>query len=658
MTIADRPLFRFLSWGALVLAVLVLAGCGGGGDGGGTPTNTPPTASFTVTPNVGQLPFTVTVNAAASSDPGGSIASYAWTFGDGGTGSGVSTTHTYQTANTFTITLTVTDNAGATGATTRLVAATVGPPPTTVQVSGKIMFERVPFSAVGEGLEYLDTYAAPAREIEVELLPAAGGAALLTTATDGDGDYSFDAPLLTDVRVRAKAVSRFAGTPARPATWDLRVLNNTNSNALYVLDGAVFNTGVTNWTRNLTATTGWSGFAGYSGPRAAAPFAILDTLYSSAQFVIGNGGSAVQFPALSAFWSTENRAATGSPATGNIGTTLYQSAPGGGFLQGIYVLGDADDDTDEFDQHVLAHEFQHYLEDAVSRTDTVGGDHSLAELLDMRVAFSEGFSNAFSAMVMTGLVNQPEVYRDSGGVGQGDDYVIFSLENDQFPNPGWYSEGSVQRIVWDLFDSANDPADADAVSLDFGPMYDVMVDSLREGVPLTSLFSFLTAVKQQPGVSAPAVEARVASESNIVAVGMDAYATNETHDGGLDPDIVLPVYSTISLNGDSARLCTDASDIASTTSWATDASCASTCRAHARSPSQLHARARMRVARAAWRPTRTSSCRKRTACGSETCPAHEPRSSMQTWPQETMCSRFTSTVTSSPKGLHDAGAPA
>ena len=81
------------------------------------------------------------------------------------------------------------------------------------------------------------------------------------------------------------------------------------------------------------------------------------------------------------------------------------------------MLGAADNDTDEYDQHVVAHEFQHFLEDQVSRSDTPGGPHSLDERLDMRVAFSEGFANAFSAMVL----NDP-VYRDSFGASQGQVY--------------------------------------------------------------------------------------------------------------------------------------------------------------------------------------------------------------------------------------------
>ena len=65
--------------------------------------------------------LTCTVNGSGSADTDGSIASYAWDFGDGGTGSGVTTTHTYGSAGTRTITLTVTDDDGATGQATRSV---------------------------------------------------------------------------------------------------------------------------------------------------------------------------------------------------------------------------------------------------------------------------------------------------------------------------------------------------------------------------------------------------------------------------------------------------------------------------------------------------------------------------------------------------------
>jgi DNA/RNA endonuclease G (NUC1) len=65
-----------------------------------------------------------TFNASGSLDPNGTVASYAWDFGDGSTGSGVSVTHTFAQDGAFTVRLTVTDNDGLTGSTTVTVNVT------------------------------------------------------------------------------------------------------------------------------------------------------------------------------------------------------------------------------------------------------------------------------------------------------------------------------------------------------------------------------------------------------------------------------------------------------------------------------------------------------------------------------------------------------
>jgi len=547
-------------------AALGLAACSGGGGSGSS--NRSPSASFTATPSLGQVPLTVAFDASASSDSDGSITSYSWIFGDNtAPGSGATVSHQYQTAGTFTATLRVTDNRAATASTTRVVTVTVGPPPASVAVTGRITFERVPFLPAPQeegGLNYPGTFEAPAREVEVELLQASNQAVLATVTTDTNGNYALAAPLSTDVIVRAKALSRVAATAARPAAWDLRVLNNTNGNALYVLDSSVFNTGAADVTRNLRATTGWGGgFSGtYTGVRAAAPFAVLDTLYAAVQFVIAFGDASVSFGALNAYWSSENRPSdVWDPTAGNIETTQYRPTSSQGDGAGIYVLGAANTDTDEFDQHIVAHEFQHFLEDAVSRADSIGGVHAVDERLDMRLAFSEGFANAFSAMAL-----DDPLYRDSYGTAQGSDFN-FDIERDTFSTPGWYSEASIHRIVWDLFDATNDAADSDGVTIGYGPMFDVFRAELRSEVPLVSLFPFITAIKQRlSAIEADAVDTRVAAESlpgtifGIDSRNMNAYATTETHSSVAlaSADLVLPIYTEIALNGPSVRLCGDA----------------------------------------------------------------------------------------------------
>lgn len=79
--------------------------------------NTAPVAAFTSrTSNL-----TATFDSSGSSDPNGTIASYAWTFGDGGTSPAANPNHPYAAAGTYQVKLTVTDNAGATNAVTHPV---------------------------------------------------------------------------------------------------------------------------------------------------------------------------------------------------------------------------------------------------------------------------------------------------------------------------------------------------------------------------------------------------------------------------------------------------------------------------------------------------------------------------------------------------------
>jgi len=81
------------------------------------PVNQAPTASFTATPS----PLAVAVNGSASTDPDGTVVSYAWDFGDGATDTGVTASHTYAAAGTYTVSLTVTDDQGGTDTATQSV---------------------------------------------------------------------------------------------------------------------------------------------------------------------------------------------------------------------------------------------------------------------------------------------------------------------------------------------------------------------------------------------------------------------------------------------------------------------------------------------------------------------------------------------------------
>jgi hypothetical protein len=421
---------------------------------------------------------------------------------------------------------------------------------TTVTISGKITFDRVPFKTAGSGLAPDAPVESPARLVVVEAV-ATTGTIVATTSTDIAGNYSLAVPANTQVKLRAKA--QMLKTGAAP-TWNFRVLSNTNSDALYAIEGATATSGTVDSTRNLHAESGWNG-SSYATTRAAAPFAILDTVYRTRALIV-DAVSTTAFPGLNLFWSPTNKPNVGSfcPDDGDVTTTLYitftnsggrtQDDCGNAGVEGIYILGDfanGGGDTDEFDQHVIAHEFGHYVEEKFSRADSLGGDHSIGERLDLRVAFGEGWGNAFSGMVL----NDP-AYRDSQN-GQGGE-TGFNMEADGSDNnEGWYSEASVAQILWDIFDSGTESGDT--VSLGFAPIYAAITGAQKTTDALTSIYSFSAALIAGNASSASGIRALLTREE---IAGNDAFGTGETNFAG--KALLDPTYTSITL-GASIPVC-------------------------------------------------------------------------------------------------------
>jgi hypothetical protein len=423
------------------------------------------------------------------------------------------------------------------------------PPPASVTISGRITFDRIGFeTTLGNGLNPTAPVESPARQVTVQAIDASSSAVLATATTDANGDYSVSVPSSRNLFIRARAEMVKTGTAP---TWNFSVHNNTGAgtnDALYALDGAAASSGVASSTRNLRAPTGF-GTNSYTGERAAAPFAILDTVFRAKELVL-TAVPTTAFPDLQLFWSDTNRPVDRfCPDNGEIGTTSYQVFGQGdrddcGQLttEGIYILGAFDGgggDTDEFDQSVIAHEFGHYLEDRFGRSDSVGGMHGNDLPLDLRVAFSEGWGDAFSGMALGN-----SVYRDSQQ-GVQDDFS-FDLEADadatDGATEGWFSEFSVGEILWDLFDATNESGDS--VALGFGPIYAAMTSTaIMNTDALTSIFTFSSALRGVAPAATAGLDDLLQGE-NIF--GTDEFGAGESNDAG-DPQ-VLPIYKTILLN--------------------------------------------------------------------------------------------------------------
>lgn len=107
-----------MAWGRAVALGSAVGAASCGSDGtepppAGTP-NEPPVAAFSVDVSEGFAPLEVRFDGSASSDPDGTVTSWAWEFGDGTRGTGRVTTHVYEEPGAYTPALTVTDPRGAT----------------------------------------------------------------------------------------------------------------------------------------------------------------------------------------------------------------------------------------------------------------------------------------------------------------------------------------------------------------------------------------------------------------------------------------------------------------------------------------------------------------------------------------------------------------
>lgn len=387
-----------------------------------------------------------------------------------------------------------------------------GGQPTTL--SGNVSYDDVP--STNGGLDYGATASKPVRGAGVDVINVADGTVLASTTTDDNGSYSTQAPSQTIVTVRVRAQLARSGSGPN---WDVTVRDNTQSNALYSMESPAFSTG-NGATRDLHATSGWGG-SSYTGTRIAGPFAILDTVYTAMNKVLTVAPSA-SFPSLRVFWSVRNVPAAGADSAGQIGTSSFRASQSGA---AIYVLGADGVDTDEYDDSVIAHEWGHYYQNAFSRDDSPGGSHDIEELLDQRLAFSEGWGNAWSGIAL-GRRN----YTDSVGPAQGRG-VSMDLGAGAMAPQGWFREASVQSVLWNLDNRFG-----------FAGIHAAMTGGLRTTPTVTTIHAFAAAyANAQPAAQADL--SALLSAQGISAHLDDPWAMTETNTQGVPgtPPIYRPV---------------------------------------------------------------------------------------------------------------------
>ncbi|MEO1304316.1 MAG: hypothetical protein AAFV37_05020 [Pseudomonadota bacterium] len=424
------------------------------------------------------------------------------------------------------------------------------PPPTgtSVVISGAVTFDKVPHNNNFRGLNYDAVSQEPARGVTVQAVNASG-TVIDTDITDQTGSYDVTVDANTNVQIRVRSeLQQSSG-----ATWDIQVLDNTAKNgagdpapAIYVLAGSLTNSGASNSRRDLNAGSGWGG-SSYTGTRAAGPFSILDAIYEAVTDIEAVDPN-VTFPPLQVFWSVNNVPTSGDVFDGEIGTSSYTRTNG---VPTIRILGDENNDTDEYDIHVVVHEFGHYFEDQLSRSDSPGGTHNLTARLDSRLAFGEGWGNAFSGMIL-----DDPIYRDALDNRQANGFA-FSVEQDLTPgtagrDAGWFNEASIQQILYDIYDSDNDGADTISAGLE--PFYAAFTDpAYINSVDFTTIFSFANRIRNESAVSGSALDALLAAED---INGNGPRGVGETNNGALPQS--LPLYKTVAPGSGAVTVCSTA----------------------------------------------------------------------------------------------------
>ncbi|MCO4761551.1 MAG: hypothetical protein KC502_08615 [Myxococcales bacterium] len=352
-------------------------------------------------------------------------------------------------------------------------------------ISGTVTFDHVPLLNKRQGgikLAYDKKVKLPARRVLVQAIRK--GQQVAQTHTNDAGQYALSVPKGLKVTIRALARVRIDGAAkdgigddnCDGASFDVRVVDNTNSKSLYVLqpygEMTAPKSGV-----NLHAAMVYSG--GKYQKRSAAPFAILDSSLQSIETAC-QGKKDLKLPLLTINWSINNAPVSGDKKKGQVGSANHFTTEAG--KPQIYLKGLEDVSTAEYSRHTIAHEFGHYLERFLFRSDTIGGNHAFGQMLSMRTAFGEGYGNGLSGMVW----GDP-IYVASSGKGQASG---FEVDFGTVPSAGdasFHSETTVAHVLYHLWDRR----DTKANSGSFDRIYQILSGPQRQSPARTSLLTFV-----------------------------------------------------------------------------------------------------------------------------------------------------------------------
>lgn len=344
-----------------------------------------------------------------------------------------------------------------------------------VTITGAAQYYRrkVTVGGLNEGLGSADPSHAtrpadvrPIRGAEVRVLDGAGNVAQCAQ-TDSSGNISFVLPNVNatyTVYVNSRSFA-FGGNTYLNAS----VLNRPEENRFYSITTTINPASSTSF-GTMTAD------AYSSGAILGAPFNILDMLYEANVYLRSqvsncsgtftgcqNVSLSTPVPKVSAYWEKGFNPNDYFGSTS--GLSFYLPGYSRLFILGG-VSGDVDSsDTDHFDNSVIIHEYGHFLEDSMAKSDSPGGSHNGNKVIDPRLAWSEGWGNFFQAAVLNSAGSATPRYIDTSGNIDGTPDIFFavnletnslSMDIPSYQGEGNFREFSVTRMLWDAIDSVAD----------------------------------------------------------------------------------------------------------------------------------------------------------------------------------------------------------
>jgi hypothetical protein len=312
---------------------------------------------------------------------------------------------------------------------------------------GTVLFEKVPASATGLRLDA--PVRTPAAGVRVEVVASPSRRVLGSGFTDATGAYGISVELRGRQAVFVRALAQ---------TENATVVRVGDRMEFAMVAPTATATPRRAVTTHLLAT---------DSSRIAGAFNIATTI-ARANALVQSAQPDVALPRVEIRWDTAY-----------VGGTFFRESE-----SAVFINGKRGEDSDEYDDHVIAHEYGHFLMAAFSSDPSPGGDHGFGERLDPRLAWSEGWGNFFGAAT-TGASR----YIDTGVIrGKQGVLLQMDLEVDAPKDDvaGIWSEHSVGSALWDWFDAAGE--EGDSVALGFPPLWTAFTGLAR--VPDAYLLRF------------------------------------------------------------------------------------------------------------------------------------------------------------------------